>query len=120
MIGHELTAAHGIDHARTLSIVLPAVLKVRRSVKREKLLQYADRVWGIKDGDEDARVDQAIAATEAFFTAMGLPVRLSEVDLGAEHIDELLAKLTEHGMVKLGEQGEVTPVISRQILEMAV
>ncbi|AMO68351.1 iron-containing alcohol dehydrogenase [gamma proteobacterium BDW918] len=120
MIGHELTAAHGIDHARTLSIVLPAVLKVRRSVKRAKLLQYADRVWGIRDGDEEARIDQAIAATEAFFSAMGLPVRLAEVDLGAEHIDELLAKLTEHGMVKLGEQGEVTPLVSRQILEMAL
>lgn len=26
MIGHELTALHGIDHARTLAIVLPAML----------------------------------------------------------------------------------------------
>ena len=30
LIGHELTALHGIDHALTLSIVLPANLQVRR------------------------------------------------------------------------------------------
>ncbi|MFX5701074.1 iron-containing alcohol dehydrogenase, partial [Acinetobacter baumannii] len=38
LIGHELTALHGIDHARTLAIVLPANLQVRRQEKREKLL----------------------------------------------------------------------------------
>ncbi|MFX6895498.1 iron-containing alcohol dehydrogenase, partial [Acinetobacter baumannii] len=47
LIGHELTALHGIDHARTLAIVLPANLQVRRQEKREKLLQYAARVWQI-------------------------------------------------------------------------
>lgn len=35
LIGHELTALHGIDHARTLAIVLPANLQVRRQEKRE-------------------------------------------------------------------------------------
>ncbi|MGL6041459.1 MAG: iron-containing alcohol dehydrogenase, partial [Deefgea sp.] len=44
MIGHELTALFDIDHARTLAIVLPANLALRSDSKREKLLQYADRV----------------------------------------------------------------------------
>lgn len=35
LIGHELTALHGIDHARTLAIVFPANLQVRRQEKRE-------------------------------------------------------------------------------------
>ena len=37
--------------------MLPAMLQVRRTQKRAKLLQYAERVWGVRDGDEDARVD---------------------------------------------------------------
>ncbi|MFH3575107.1 iron-containing alcohol dehydrogenase, partial [Acinetobacter baumannii] len=61
LIGHELTALHGIDHARTLAIVLPANLQVRRQEKREKLLQYAARVWQIIEGDEEQRIDTAIA-----------------------------------------------------------
>src|SRR5690606_32552975 len=43
LIGHELTALHGLAHAQPLAILLPAVLAERREAKRAKLLQYADR-----------------------------------------------------------------------------
>ncbi|MFD2228618.1 iron-containing alcohol dehydrogenase [Alkalimarinus sediminis] len=120
MIGHELTGGYGIDHARTLSIVLPAVMKVCREAKREKLLQYAERVWGIQEGDEDQRIDNAIEKTEDFFRQMGVPVRLSDVDLGVSDIDSIITKLEEHGMVKLGENRDVTPDVSRSILNAAL
>ena len=120
MIGHELTGAHGIDHARTLSIVLPAVMKVCRDAKREKLLQYAERIWSVTEGDEDARINRAIELTEQFFAMMQVPTRLSQVDLGAEDIDGLIEKLTQHGMVKLGEHRAITPEMSREILTAAL
>ena len=120
MIGHELTGTHDIDHARTLSIVLPAVMKIRKEAKREKLLQYAERVWNVTQGDEDARIDRAIELTEQFFAKMQVPTRLSHVDLGAADIDLLIEKLTQHGMVKLGEQSAVTPDTSREILVTAL
>src|SRR5690606_30000962 len=41
MIGHEITAIYGLDHAQTLAIVFPAAMSVRREGKRAKLLQYA-------------------------------------------------------------------------------
>lgn len=120
MIGHELTGAYGIDHARTLSIVLPAVMKVCTDAKREKLLQYADRVWNITEGDEDSRVSRAIELTEEFFKTMQVPTRLSDVDLGEADIDGLIERLTQHGMVKLGEHGDITPEVSRKILVTAL
>jgi NADP-dependent alcohol dehydrogenase len=120
MIGHELTGTHGIDHARTLSIVLPAVMKVCKEAKREKLLQYGERVWNITEGDEDSRIDRAIELTEQFFTTMQVPTRLSHVDLGEADIDLLIEKLTSHGMVKLGEHKAVTPDVSREILMTAL
>jgi NADP-dependent alcohol dehydrogenase len=120
MIGHELTAKYGIDHARTLSIILPAVMKECREAKRGKLLQYAERVWGIFEGDEESRIDLAIEKTEDFFKQMKVPVRLSEVDLDASHIDEILARLEQHGMLKLGEHKAVTLDVSRQILQRAL
>lgn len=120
MIGHELTGIHGIDHARTLSIVLPAVMKVRKEAKSEKLLQYAERVWGVTEGDDATRIDKAIELTEAFFKQMGVPVRLSDVDLAESDIDNIMDKLEQHGMVALGETRDVTPDISREILHAAV
>ena len=120
MIGHELTGAHGIDHARTLSIVLPAVMKVCRDAKREKLLQYAERIWNVTEGDEDARINRAIELTEQFFEMMQVPTRLSQVDLGVADIDGLIEKLTQHGMIKLGEHRAITPEVSREILTAAL
>jgi NADP-dependent alcohol dehydrogenase len=120
MIGHELTGAFGIDHARTLSIVLPAVMKVRRQQKREKLLQYAARVWQITEGDDDARIDQAIRLTEEFFEKMQVPTRLSDVNLGSDDIDLLVDRLEQHGMTALSEQGDITLDISREILTLAL
>ena len=120
MIGHELTGAFGIDHARTLSIVLPAVMKVRKEQKREKLLQYAARVWQITDGEDNARIDQAIRLTEEFFEKMQVPTRLSHVDLGSKDIDLLIERLEQHGMTALGENDDITLAISREILSQAL
>jgi NADP-dependent alcohol dehydrogenase len=119
MIGHELTGAYEIDHARTLSIVLPAVMKVRRTAKHGKLLQYAERVWHITQGSEEQKIDQAIALTEDFFHKMAMPIRLSDIELGAADIDVLMTNLEGHGMVALGENKDINLEISRQILEQA-
>ena len=120
MVGHELTALHGIDHARTLAIVLPSMLDQRREQKQAKLLQYGERVWGITSGTPDERVDAAIARTRAFFEAMGIPTRLGAYGLGAEAIEAVLQQLEDHGMTRLGEQREVTLEVSRRVLEGAL
>ncbi|MCL6418135.1 iron-containing alcohol dehydrogenase [Aestuariirhabdus haliotis] len=120
MIGHEMTGAYGVDHARSLSIVLPAVMKERREQKREKLLQYAERVWDIRQGSESERIDQAIANTEDFFRRMAVPVRLSEVDLGSSDIDTLVENLEKHRMLALGENRDIDLAISRKILQTAL
>lgn len=120
MIGHELTGAFGIDHARTLSIVLPAVMKVQKEQKREKLLQYATRVWQITEGEDNARIDQAIELTEQFFTQMQVPTRLSDVNLQRKDVDLVINRLQQHGMTSLGEHNDITLEVSREILLLAL
>ena len=120
LIGHELTALHGIDHARTLAIVLPANLQVRRQEKREKLLQYAARVWQIVEGDEEQRIDTAIARTRAFFEQLGLPTRLSDYGLGETDIEIIITQLKSHNLTQLSEHKNVSLEISRQILETSI
>ncbi|ELY3085064.1 alcohol dehydrogenase [Klebsiella sp. 141130] len=119
MLGHELTAMHGLDHAQTLAIVLPALWNEKRDTKRAKLLQYAERVWNITEGSEEQRIDAAIAATRRFFEQMGVPTRLSDYGLDGSSIPALLAKLEEHGMTKLGENQDITLDVSRRIYEAA-
>ncbi len=120
MIGHEITAMHGLDHAQTLAIILPSVLSVKKEQKREKLLQYAERVWGITKGDDAERIDAAIEKTRAFFERMQVKTRLSDYGIEKASITKLVAQLEQHGMVKLGEKRDITPEISRQILELSL
>ncbi|WP_029526610.1 iron-containing alcohol dehydrogenase [Polaromonas glacialis] len=120
MIGHELTALYGIDHARTLAIVLPSLLKVKRETKRAKLLQYAERVWHITSGTDDERIDAAIARTRAFFESLGIQTQLSGYALGQEAVDAVVAQLEAHGMTALGEHKDISLEVSRAILQAAL
>ncbi|QCG46867.1 alcohol dehydrogenase [Aeromonas schubertii] len=119
MLGHELTARHGLDHAQTLAVVLPVMLDAQRDSKRAKLLQYAERVWDLRDGSEAERIDGAIAATRAFFERMGVPTRLRDYGIEQPDIETMLAKLEARGYTALGEQGKVTLALSRHIYEAA-
>jgi NADP-dependent alcohol dehydrogenase len=116
MIGHELTALYGIDHARTLAVVLPALLAERREAKRAKLLQYGERVLGIREGSEDQRVEAAIAGTRAFFERMGIATRLGEYGVAPGQADAVVAQLKAHGMTALGERRDLDLDASRRIV----
>lgn len=120
MIGHEITALYGLDHAQTLAIVLPNLLQQRRDAKRAKLLQFAARVWDIHSGTEDERIDAAIARTRAFFESVGVKTRLSDYGIGANAVDRIVAQLEAHGMKKLGEHRDIDLATSRRILEACV
>ena len=120
MIGHEITALYGIDHARTLAIILPSLLEVQREQKSAKLLQYAERVWHITEGSDDQRIDQAIRRTRLFFEELGIKTRLSDYKLGRAAIDAIVLQLEAHGMTALGERHDISLGVTRTILEGAL
>ena len=120
MIGHELTAIFGVDHAKTLATILPATWKVRKTEKFEKLLQYAERVWDLREGTDDEKVDLAITKTEEFFHSLGMTTKLSDYGVGTDDIDNIINSLESHGMVKLSERGDQTLEITREIIEKAL
>lgn len=121
MIGHELTALYGIDHARTLACVLPDLLRVQSKNKAEKLLQYAERIWGVREGSPEQRMEAGIAATEKFFESLGVPTRLKAYgQVKADTPDIVAHRLTANGMTGLGERQAVTPESVEKILELSL
>ncbi len=108
MIGHELTAMYGIAHGRTLAIVLPYLLRHRKANKKEKLLQYATRVWGIKEGSDDERINHAINKTEEFFNSLGIKTHLLEYNIDEKGIDQVVTNMEKMGLVALSETQDLT------------
>ena len=120
MIGHELTALFGLDHAQTLAIVLPPLMFVQREHKRRKLVQFGQRVFNISSGSDDEVIDKTIKATQDFFEHMGVKTRLSDYNLAAADIDSIIGNLERNGMTALGEHGDIDLAKARQILVLAL
>lgn len=114
-IGHELTAYHGIDHARTLAIVLPGMMNIRRREKEEKIVQYAERIWNITSGTADERINAAIKKTEEFFIQMGIPVRLPDYDVPAYTIDKIVSRFGKRNTL-MGERRDIDATVTAKIL----
>ena len=116
--GYELTVLYGLDHAQTLAVLVPAMLQVRAGNKKQKLLQYAERIWGISSGTEASRIETAIDKTRMFFESMGLPTRFSGYGIQDLNIDTVIALLAAHGLTLMGENNDVTPDVMREILKL--
>ncbi|MFN0216062.1 MAG: iron-containing alcohol dehydrogenase [Saprospiraceae bacterium] len=117
-IAVELTALHGIDHARTLATIMPHLLEIKKDVKRKKLIQYAEHVWHLRDSD-DALVDAAIRKTTEFYESLGIPTKISAYGLGHDTIEKIVGRLEAKG-INYGEHADITPAVVRQILEKSL
>ncbi|WP_417509278.1 iron-containing alcohol dehydrogenase [Methylophaga sp.] len=120
MIGHEITALHGLDHAQTLAILLPSVLHEQRAKKSDKLLQYAQRVWGLEDGSDDDRINLAITKTRDFFERMGVKTHLTDYQISADAIPAMVQQLEQHGLTQLGEHNDIDLEKSQHILQASL
>ncbi len=116
-IGHEITAFYGIDHGQTLAIVLPGMMQVKMENKKEKILQYGERVWKITEGSEADRINAAIQKTVEFFESLGVKTKLVDYGIGDEIISKVVDRFISRGRVATGERGDLTPSDIAKILE---
>lgn len=120
MMGHELTALFGIDHARTLAIILPSHYRYNFERKKEKLAQLGERVWNVKEGSLDEKANKAIELCEQFYHSLGILTTLSEYTVDYEGTAELIStRFAERGWKGLGEHRSLSPADVKKIVTMA-
>jgi NADP-dependent alcohol dehydrogenase len=119
-MGHELTALFGIDHARTLAIITPSHYKFNFETKKEKLAQYAERVWNITEGSTDDKAYAAIQKTVGFFHELGIDTKLSDYTKDYEGTaEEIAQRFIDRGWLALGEHKSLSPDKVESIVKMA-
>lgn len=116
MIGHELTAFYGIDHAQSLAVVLPAVWRYKIKEKHDKLLQYARRIFLIQSDNEDRAIDEAINRTEQFFNLLGVKTHLSDYGINASEAATKIRDRFNQRDVAFGEDVDIDGDASYKIL----
>jgi len=119
MIGHELTALYGIDHARTLAIIGPNLYRVMFETKKGKLAQYGKRIFNLT-GTEDEIALEAINKTVEFFHTMGMQTKLSDcAENYAKTADFIVNRFEERGWTAMGEKQNITLEKVKSIVEMS-
>jgi NADP-dependent alcohol dehydrogenase len=116
MIGHELTALHGLTHGHTLTIVLPGTMWVLKEEKGDKIIQYGRRVFDIDIPDRERAIAMSIKKTEELFISLGFKIKLSENGISGDTIDEIEKRFKERNY-RLGENRSVDYSVARKILE---
>ena len=120
MIGHELTAFYGIDHARTLAIIAPRLYENCFDEKRDKLAQYGERVLKLS-GDKEVIARKAISDTERFFQELGMNTRVSDYSSSTEDLAIRIRKVFEQrNWTAMGERASITPDRVEQIVNAAI
>ncbi len=117
LIGHELTALTGLTHGISLAIIGPALMQVMRDDKKEKLLQYAKRVWNITGENKEDVINEAIRHTTNFYRSIGIKTRLSEHNINDNIINEIIERFQKRNTV-LGENRNITPDKVLEILNL--
>jgi len=117
MIGHELTALYGIDHARTLAIIGPHLYDVMFETKKEKLAQYGKRIFNLT-GSDDEIAKEAINKSVEFFHLMGMDTKLSEYTQDFQNTaDFIVERFEKRGWKALGEKQNITLEKVKKIVE---
>ena len=120
MIGHELTALFGIDHARTLAIIAPRLFENQFNNKRKMLAQYGNRVWQLQ-GDEEIIAKKAITRTEAFFHSLNVETKISAYTTDIDHVAEIIRdRFERRGWIAMGEHKSITPNDVESIVNAAI
>lgn len=112
-IGHELTALFELDHAETLVIILPGMIRAMKKEKEEKLKRFALHVFGIKT--ENYSIDRVVKSTENFFQSLGMKTRLSDFHINEKDFVKIINNLSKGKAINLGEQGLVN---EKKVLEI--
>ena len=115
MIGHELTAFYGIDHARSLAVVHPQLIRVMLEDKKEKLDLMGQEVFGVLHNKEIV-----LEALEYMYQSIGISTNLNDYNIDDKVVENITSALKKHGMTNLGEKGNVTLEKVEQILNMAM
>lgn len=115
-IAVELTALWGIDHARTLAIIQPWLLRETLEAKRAKLEQLGRKVFDLAAPS----AEDTLAALENLYRRLGMPLHLRDAGISdPEAASRIMANLRAHGRAALGGHAELDEAKTERILRAA-
>ena len=122
-IEHSLSAIYDIVHAAGLAVIMPAWMEHVRGEYPEIFARFAEKIFGIVAGSSPKGQEQAgiagIAQLRAYFTSLGAPVTLRDLDIPEADPDRIADNVMETkggapiGMMKKLVREDVLSILRR-------
>ena len=96
-IGHELSAKYDVAHGASLSAVWEAWADYVYMEEPARFAQFARKVWGICEEDDQKAARKGIQATVEYFLSLAMPVCIGELETGIlseEELEDMAARAT--------------------------
>lgn len=98
-IEHQLSAVYDITHGIGLGILTPAWMKYVLSEENiHRFVDYGKNIWNLSGSDKEI-AEKSIEKTKEFFTSLGCPTSLSEINIDDSHFEEMAANAVFKGAV---------------------
>jgi hypothetical protein len=81
LIEHSLSALYDVPHGAGLAVVMPGWLRYQAGHDNRKILQFAERVFGLGEDSEGQRTAEVIHCLTAWLVKIGCPVRLADLGI---------------------------------------
>ncbi len=120
-IEHEISAIYDVAHGAGLSVVFPAWMKYLYKHDLKRFAQYAVRVWNVDYSywNPERTVLEGIVRLEKFYQSIGLPVRLKDMEVGGDRLEEMAEKCTNSDRNTVGNFVKLKKADVHQILKLA-
>ncbi|ANE35276.1 family III metal-dependent polyol dehydrogenase [Campylobacter iguaniorum] len=114
-IGHELSAAYGIDHGLSLAVVTTRLLRYNIKFKSTKLAKMGRELFAL-NGDEMSVAMACTHKIEEFFASTGIATSLAELELDKFEVAEQISNRFKERNLVAGEHANIDYKAVRQIL----
>jgi alcohol dehydrogenase YqhD (iron-dependent ADH family) len=91
-MGHALSAKYDAVHGETLSIVMPNWMRYVMHGNLYAFARFARRVFGVDSPSDEDAAREGIERVSEFFRSLGAPLRLREIGVPEEDLEDLARK----------------------------
>jgi alcohol dehydrogenase YqhD (iron-dependent ADH family) len=103
---HVISGLTDITHADGLSIIAPHWMRhVLNENTAARFAGFARKVWGVEESDDIKAAEEGISRMSAYYQEIGMPLKLSDVGIGKDLVDEIVTRATPGGTM-----GNVIPL----------
>ncbi|MBN2101364.1 MAG: iron-containing alcohol dehydrogenase [Candidatus Aenigmarchaeota archaeon] len=109
LLEHELSAIYDVAHGAGLAVLYPAWMKFVYKNDVRRFAQFAEEVWGIREGSDEEKALEGIEALRGFYKNLGVATTLKELNIDDSKFEEMANAMvarwkTAGSFVKIGKK----------------